>query len=333
MNIVFMAVFYYKGPTRYLFRIFQIFKALGEMYRIVGCDVKYFAKQNLVLPLQRTISNVSDFDAVLDKTDLLFMWNGSLGEEKEMALKATKRGIPIYFGELGWLPQRGTFYFDRRGVNYGSTLTDWIPEELKLDEVREVDARVQFYRHQHGEVTPGFDLGKDFFVFIPLQVENDSQIIIYSPRFKKMQDLIDYVEASIPGQVKLYFKKHPKHDPGPLKLPDRAKLFTSGTTHDFLAHPGCRYVVTINSTVGIEALTYMKPVIVLGRAFYGGKKITFSVGNDIDMKNAVNWAEEGNAARGAIYSFLHMLFRKQWKNEDLKDPVRVLGLLEDLTSL
>jgi hypothetical protein len=336
-----MGVYYYGGPIRYLYTIFKIFKALGTTFEIVGNHVNYLAKQNDILPLRNTYDKEESFDKVLAETDLLFMWNGGMGKEQEMAEKAQRLGIPIYFCELGWLPQNGTFYFDLKGVNYASSMRTWEPRPLSLGEERYLRIKLDHYHLHHAKKTD-LRLEDTPFVFVPFQVENDSQILNYSPYIKTMQQLVDFVEAYVPQDIRIYYKTHPKQNLGPVNIPFRSRLFSEGTTHDFLQHPGCRYVITINSTVGVEALTYVKPVITLGRAFYGGRKMTYDVEISTmlrpgehrhNMIEAVSWASQGKAAVGNISSFLHMLFRRQWMTEDLKNPKKVLGLIENLTDL
>lgn len=331
MNIVFMGVYYYKGPTRHLYRIFEIYKALGTVFEICGYNVKYLAKQSDVLPLQNTYSDEKSFDDILKETDLLFMWNGCINEEREMAEKARQLGIPVYFSELGWLPQRGTFYFDLKGVNYESSLADFVPGPLSREQAFETEVKLAHYMQAHS--TSGMDLGQDPFVFVPFQVESDSQIVNFSPRIKRMQELVDFCEKYVPRGMKIYFKKHPKRDCGDLVLSSRSKLFSEGNTHDFLRSENCRYVITINSTVGVEALAYFKPVINLGQAFYEGRLMTYPVHDNARIHDAIVWAERGDVAKGAILSFLHLLFRKQWTNADLWNTKKILSLIEGITDL
>lgn len=320
-----MGVFYYPGPVRHLYRIFEIYKALGKVYKSAGIDVKYFAKQNEILPLQDTIG-VDEFNNMLiNDCDLLFMWNGGKGEEQEISVRCQKLGIPVYYSELGWLPQRGTVYFDRKGVNFNSSLRDWkYSGPLRFDERQELIAKLEYY---HKFIVDRSDKKEEDFVFVPFQVENDSQIVNHSARIKRMQQLVDYVCEFIPG--KIVFKLHPKHDPGVIRCPDRCKLYSVGSTHDFLSH--CKYVVTINSTVGVEALTYYKPVINLGDAFYENRMMTYKVNNDLDFKKAIDWARSGRAAISVIEAFLYYLFKRQWYSTDLDNPIKILSLIEKIT--
>lgn len=323
MKVVFCGVFYYQGHIRYLFSIFEKYKKIARVFEAAGIECYFFSKQNEILSEEKILTE-EQFNEMLPEIDLLIMWNGSLGLEMEIAEKCKQQGTPIYYTELGWLPQLNTFYFDREGVNFASSITNWNPKQLSETEIMNFKSKLAFY---HQCVAKYTGITEDDFVFVPLQVESDSQILRYSSRIKKMQELIDYVVKFIPG--KIIFKKHPKDDPGALKFPGRCKFYDTGTTHDFLFK--CNYVVTVNSTVGVEALTYSKPVIVLGQAFYGGKGLTYSVNNDSDMISAVEWASKGKVAIETIQSFIAYLFERQWHVRDLDNPEKVMTLISGLT--
>ncbi len=322
MKIIFVGVFYYQGLTRHLFHVFEVFGKLARVFEAAGIDCRYFAKQSNLLPDDKLLTE-EQFAAALPEADCVFMWNGSLPREKDIAEQCKEIGIPVYFCELGWLPQSGTIYFDRKGINYNSSLTDWQYSPLSDEQQFWVQSRKEHF-HQCIARTTGIDPGTDF-VFVPLQVEADSQIKVFS-RFETMQQVIDLICNHVPGRI--VFKKHPKGEYGELKVPAHCELVETGTTHDYLSK--CRYVVTVNSTVGVEALTYHKPVITLGRAFYGGRRISYEALTDETFKTAVEWAETGKAAVGVIDAFLYHLFQKQWHRAELENPRKVMSLVRDL---
>lgn len=326
MKVIFVGAYYYEGPVRHCYRIFEIYKAIGNISQTIGIEVKYFVKHNEVIPLHSTIAE-ENLNVELEDCDLLFIWNGGTNRGREITDKCRDRGIPVYFSELGWLPQQGTFYFDRKGVNYESSILDWKYRDITPHEREFLNIRLAYY---HKFLAPRTGIKEDGdYVFVPLQDETDSQIIHFSPHIKKMQQLVDYISAFIPG--KIIFKIHPRFDPGELIIPVHCKLYRSCTTHDFLER--AQYVVTINSTVGIEALTYYKPVITLGNAFYEGRGITCKADSDAGFKEAIKWASQGQASRGVIESFLCYLFSRQWYSADLANPEKVFTLIEGITDL
>ena len=126
-----------------------------------------------------------------------------------------------------------------------------------------------------------------YFVF-PLQLENDFQIIAYSP-FDSIKVAIELVLESFAkyadSDVRLLFKVHP-WDPGltnwkrlifqlatELDIEQRIDYFDGGNLEDiYLASEG---VITINSTAAIPALQLGKPVKVLGDAIYDIEGLTY----------------------------------------------------------
>ena len=126
-----------------------------------------------------------------------------------------------------------------------------------------------------------------YFVF-PLQLENDFQIIAYSP-FDSIKMAIQLVLESFSknaqSNVRLLFKVHP-WDPGltnwkkliyrwatELAIEQRIDYFDGGNLEEiFLGSEG---VITINSTAAIPALQLGKPVKVLGDAIYDIAGLTY----------------------------------------------------------
>jgi hypothetical protein len=78
-------------------------------------------------------------------------------------------------------------------------------------------------------------------------------------------------------------------------------------------------------------LTYYKPVIVLGHAFYEGRGISYTVNDEQEMYNAICKAEEGQVSKGIIDKFLHYLFKRQWHVKQLEDVEKVMSLIYRIT--
>lgn len=105
------------------------------------------------------------------------------------------------------------------------------------------------------------------YVFIPLQLSNDTQTLINS-NFPSTQAFIDrvvedYLTSTVNSKVKLVFKIHP-FDIASYKFPDFSSVSNLDTNY-LIQH--CSSCITINSTVGFEAM-FSKAVICLGESFY-----------------------------------------------------------------
>ncbi|WP_273831880.1 hypothetical protein [Guptibacillus sedimenti] len=119
------------------------------------------------------------------------------------------------------------------------------------------------------------------YIFVPFQVHDDSQIILNSPNIKDMEELVEVISDAImklnksnDNGYKVVFKEHP----GDQGRVDYSKLYKKHNQNDdiiFLKYGDTNnliknsdLVITVNSTVGIEALKHHKPVITLGNAYY-----------------------------------------------------------------
>ncbi|EGR2045976.1 hypothetical protein [Vibrio parahaemolyticus] len=111
------------------------------------------------------------------------------------------------------------------------------------------------------------DLADITYVFVPLQLSNDTQTLINSD-FSSTQEFInkiveDFRASKLYGEAELVFKQHPL-DTSLYNFPNDV-LVSSLPTEQLIEH--CEFCITINSTVGFEAL-FKKRVLCLGRSFY-----------------------------------------------------------------
>jgi capsular polysaccharide export protein len=112
---------------------------------------------------------------------------------------------------------------------------------------------------------------RDEYIFYPLQVSSDSQLLLNSD--VSIMDALKcaYNESQKRG-LKLIVKPHPKErDTEVIRkimvLRKQMKfLLTNLPTMDLVRH--CELLITINSTVGLEAMIMGKSVIFLGRTLY-----------------------------------------------------------------
>ena len=110
------------------------------------------------------------------------------------------------------------------------------------------------------------------YIFIPFQVSDDSQLLVQNNWIKDNVTLVESVIRSLNElgiNRKIIIKEHPRefrkinyHE----ILKNYNIHFSKAGTIDLIS--GCSLVVTINSTVGFEALVFCKPVIITGSALY-----------------------------------------------------------------
>ncbi|MCD6594794.1 hypothetical protein J7L68_03880 [bacterium] len=151
------------------------------------------------------------------------------------------------------------------------------------------------------------------FIFIPLQVHDDSQIMNFSPFIENMQHFIDViyraVEDVFDDELAIVVKEHPVDVRRGYDYPEiREKYpdiywFRNYDIKEIIEK--CRFVITVNSTVGLESLLFYKPVVVLGKAVYGKYKISFPMDNIEELHNALEKANSEEVNKKIIDSFLY----------------------------
>ncbi len=148
-------------------------------------------------------------------------------------------------------------------------------------------ARKHLYRVTERAVLRRLRGGDAPYILVPLQVSSDSQISLGSD-YQGMEPFIEELIASFAAhgrpQDLLAFKHHPRdrgyNHYGRLitrlarahGIADRVLYFHDGPLGPILKR--ARAVVTINSTVGLQALYHGRPTKVLGRTFYNLPDLT-----------------------------------------------------------
>jgi capsular polysaccharide export protein len=161
--------------------------------------------------------------------------------------------------------------------------------------------------------------GARYFLF-PLQLENDFQIVSYSP-FASLEEAIRLVLKSFAvhavANTRLLVKVHPL-EPGiknwkklvyvwadELGIGDRIDYFDGGNLDEIIS--GSLGMITVNSTAGIRALQLGSPVKILGEAIYDVAGLTYQ-GSIDDFWNGVKRPDPVlvDAFINAIASTLHV---------------------------
>ncbi len=217
--------------------------------------------------------------------------------EGALADLARERGIPLLFLEKGAFPS--TVLVDEKGVGPLSLYGDeqrWenASRELTTEAQAGLDAFRSRFRAQGAsawEQPEGGDdlrarLGLDAnqrILFVPGQVRHDANTVLYSPCYPNNESFLRHLLAASEGlDLFVVAKPHPKEsrDEGHLAdlLKGRGAWLPDLNVHDAL--DAADLVACLNSTVGLEALLYGKPVICGARAFWAGKGFTFDLLDD-----------------------------------------------------
>ncbi|QDR82207.1 hypothetical protein [Sporomusa termitida] len=235
--------------------------------------------------------------------DLVCVWNGINLPLAAAARVARKLGKQTVFFENGYL--RDTTTLDPTGVNYQNSLVNKprsfydaiVPQPQLLAKLYNTDPplrqiKSKWYQNlikKQEKRQPEAIILPENFIFLPFQVQDDTQVLLYSPHFKSMEQLVDCVvkalkqHNSITGaNLWLVAKEHPSDfgrvDYSALQAKyqnDNILFLRFYPTPDLIAQ--AQGIITLNSTVGIESLVHHKPVITLGNAFYNVKDLVCHV--------------------------------------------------------
>lgn len=179
-----------------------------------------------------------------------------------LSIAANELDIPVIHLELGPMREpafRSTGYFDFRGVN-GNTEAEYryLNEGVGLKCSIEMSDLYDYFSRNNriGHVA---DNSSPFCFGVPLQVDDDSNIIAFSGEFTN-QSLVTHALTKAEKKP-ILVRQHP----GGGFRPNTSKLISiddSPNVFHFLTQ--CERVITINSSVGFEALLMGKEACVLG---------------------------------------------------------------------
>lgn len=131
------------------------------------------------------------------------------------------------------------------------------------------------------------------FIFVPLQVHDDTQVLLNCRHFNTVERFFEVAYAAIKRHfgehAKIVVKEHPEdlcrysYEDFRKKFPDVIwlKKFDVEKLLNLASH-----VVLINSSVGLQAVKRQKPTIVFGDSFYSRDEVAFCV-RELDQIDAV----------------------------------------------
>jgi len=214
-------------------------------------------------------------------------WNGITGSRRAFMEGARDAGAPRLYAELAPFPGRVTL--DPEGVNAANSVPrdpqvfrGWAAEApgRQGEGWRDLGANLTARASRRADVgqagAEALD-GAGPFLFVPLQVPNDSQITLFAGWVQSVEGMLAALaEASqnLPEGWHIRIKEHPSARASlaePLaKAVSRAagRLVVDNQTDTFEQVKASGGVITINSSVGLQAFFYDKPAIVLGQAFF-----------------------------------------------------------------
>ena len=272
----------------------------------------------------------------------LVIWNGHKLPNITVVKAAEKLGISVIYYENGLLPN--TTCLDPKGVNYASSIKRDKNVYLNCDlsqtalfKTPELTARVN---HKKRKAFVQSKLPKRY-IFVPFQVPHDTQIVCYSPWIHSMEMLFTEVMTAIEKlndpELKVVFKEHPswhKHYSHLYKKHPQAVFANGNVTADLI--DSAEAVITINSTVGLEALLVGRRVITLGLACYNIDELVLHARNNEELSERISQMSQGwqfnTQLRNQFFNYIKHVYSVQGRWQDCsKEHVeavekRLLGL-------
>ncbi len=249
---------------------------------------------------------------------VICLWNGHRLPEMAVRLAARGLGIKIAYFENGLLPNTTTMDFS--GVNAFSSLPrnkEFYLEYAQCKGGSSLAATGLVVRHDHKRRKPveHDDLKSNLkYIFVPFQVNFDSQVIINSPRVNSMEAfydiLLNVIESIEDKEIMFVIKEHPSDARAYCELHNKHPriIFTNNNTEDLIRNAWA--IITLNSSVGIEAAMLEKRVIVLGDACYSVDGMTLNVAPENKLVEAINSLEAWEPDLDITRSFFSYLTKE-----------------------
>lgn len=150
------------------------------------------------------------------------------------------------------------------------------------------------------------------FIFFPLQVPCDVQVVMNSPHFDSIDEMVKEVAESLPDNYKLVIREHPMNlgrygSEFYAYIDSNDKIILDNSRNIWDLVQSSDLVVVNNSTVGIESLRYDTEVLVLGDAFYHKSVHVF---DGVDLCNTINTAINNPISREFKDKYLSLLYKE-----------------------
>lgn len=201
-------------------------------------------------------------------------WNGLGGSRQAFLLAARDAGCGTLACELAPIPGRVTI--DPIGVNAESTaMTVDLTGQPDGEGWRAMGQGLTARPSRRADVGQAQGAPKGLYLFCPLQVPSDSQVTLFAGWTGGMAGFLHALALAaphLPPGWHLRLKEHPSaRDPltaALVPLIATGRVILDNATDSFTQLAGSQAVVTLNSSMGLQAFFFDKPVITLGRAFF-----------------------------------------------------------------
>ena len=259
----------------------------------------------------------------VEKIDKFILWNGSFFFETKVLNKSKK---DCFFIELGYFKK--TLQINKKGVNAMSEIRKLSFEKflnLKIKSKNKIEDfkfkknikikyyflgliyliffneksiynqlsilfKNKYYIYKYKKIKENIFDFKSIkkYIFFPLQVNKDTQII-FNSKYKSMEQIIKLLNKNFKNsEYEIIVKEHPyekeKTNYSKFKY-DKIKILRKLDLDKLIEKSN--WVLTINSSVGLQAIKKYKKVLILGDCFYENSPLSFKVKNIEDINKII----------------------------------------------
>ena len=265
--------------------------------------------------------------------DAIIIWGGLQLHQAVLTILAKESNISVVFLENGFLPN--TTQVDLEGANWLSSIKNIKPDDynhLQLDEVKlaQLFDKEIIPREQRKSLSTTLNTKKSDelshlpkeYLFLPFQVSKDSQIKLYSPWIPNMISLVESVSQALKiynhsseKPLTIVAKEHPS-DFGRVNYAKHKAVWAEKGIHFANKIPTSELIekasaiITINSSVGAEAILKMKSVILLGNAAYHQTQITQKASSVEELVQTIQNFEKFPNPEKLKYYLYYLYYKK-----------------------
>lgn len=247
----------------------------------------------------------------------VLIYNGLNGVNYLANMASQELDLSCLFFERAPLQDR--IQIDSRGVNFNSSVPRSMDfyNSLNVNELP-VYEKPRYIESRLASPTQNFEssglpLDEHRYVFCPLQVPRDTQITVFGGWIRSIDHLLTSLNVAseqLPTGWHIRIKEHPS---SPRSFREQIADFKNpklvlDTNHDvYELMQQSSAVLTINSSVGLEAFTLEKTVITLGDALYSFGDLTTRASGPDDLASAFRDLENLSWSRTDREIFLRFL--------------------------
>jgi hypothetical protein len=253
--------------------------------------------------------------------EVVVVWNSLREPQTSIAAHARRMGAAVLVMEHGFWERNRYVQLDAVGTQHRASWAN------RLREPAPPEGAERLGRFYPDGLVP-VRARKKGYALVLGQVPRDSQLL--DSEIQGPLPLQRAVKAALPPDVPVYFRPHPQCSnvrvpahkrilPTLVEDPSEAQTYRTSKQGTGLAAAlaGARFVVTINSTAGNEALAAGVPVLAFGPALYtmaGVARQTTAKTLKSDLQLMLDgWAPE----EAAVENYLQWLAARQWTAEEL----------------